>query len=533
MKRTRTDLKSFFNKGDIPTEANFADLIDSMLVQDEDNIGKAPNDPLKIIASGTDEALINFYRRDQAAEVLTWQIKQKPDSKNGLSIGDAATSHLFLENNTGKVGIGTTTPTSALHLNVPGSTNQIQALTVDVQTFGNVQNLLASYFFRVRDIGAAPPEGKTHFYIRGDGSVGIGTSSPSAPLTIRSTGVSEQLISFEDPAGNRKWHINQNLGGNKPGLNFVESGVADGRLFIKAGGNVGIGTSEPTHPLHVDNNRGIRQNYLYLSGGKAWSSLSYNAYHDANNQNWVFPDTTRHAVTLEMDDSPGHPRFEIYSTVSSRTIWVRHLMLDCRTGNFAVSGSISAGGGKGGYVMDQFINSLGDTLEQGDVVIIGENQASQYYGQNDNIPIPEIDLGQRECDTRVCGIVHEVHAPRAEQSSAMYTTIDVKKSKTTKARRKPDVMQQSFTPEEFEKLDRTKIESGQIGWMVTLGAFAQCKVDADIAPIQVGDLLTTSPTKGHAQKVVDPSKAVGAILGKALGSLKKGKGKIPVLVMLQ
>jgi len=69
--------------------------------------------------------------------------------------------------------------------------------------------------------------------------------------------------------------------------------------------------------------------------------------------------------------------------------------------------------------------------------------------------------------------------------------------------------------------------------MVTLGAFAHCKVDADIAPIKVGDLLTTSPTRGHAQKVLDPSQAFGAIVGKALGSLEKGKGKIPVLVMLQ
>lgn len=59
------------------------------------------------------------------------------------------------------------------------------------------------------------------------------------------------------------------------------------------------------------------------------------------------------------------------------------------------------------------------------------------------------------------------------------------------------------------------------------------KVDADIASIKIGDLLTTSPTKGHAQKVLEPEKAVGTIIGKAHGSLKKGKGKIPVLVMLQ
>jgi hypothetical protein len=69
--------------------------------------------------------------------------------------------------------------------------------------------------------------------------------------------------------------------------------------------------------------------------------------------------------------------------------------------------------------------------------------------------------------------------------------------------------------------------------MVTLGAFAHCKVDADIAPISAGDLLTTSPTRGHAQKVLEPEKAAGAIVGKALASLDHGKGKVPVLVMLQ
>jgi hypothetical protein len=82
-------------------------------------------------------------------------------------------------------------------------------------------------------------------------------------------------------------------------------------------------------------------------------------------------------------------------------------------------------------------------------------------------------------------------------------------------------------------LDKTRVGQGQVGLMVTLGAFAHCKVDADIAPIEVGDLLTTSETKGHAQKVTDPARAVGAILGKALGSLKEGKGRIPIMVTLQ
>jgi hypothetical protein len=64
------------------------------------------------------------------------------------------------------------------------------------------------------------------------------------------------------------------------------------------------------------------------------------------------------------------------------------------------------------------------------------------------------------------------------------------------------------------------------------GICVACRVDADVAPIKPGDSLTTSATKGHAQKVDDSSKAAGALLGKALGSLKTGKGTIPVLVTL-
>lgn len=60
-----------------------------------------------------------------------------------------------------------------------------------------------------------------------------------------------------------------------------------------------------------------------------------------------------------------------------------------------------------------------------------------------------------------------------------------------------------------------------------------CKVDAQYGPLEVGDLLTTSPTPGHAMKVVDPTRACGAILGKALQPLAKGEGLIPILIALQ
>jgi hypothetical protein len=60
-----------------------------------------------------------------------------------------------------------------------------------------------------------------------------------------------------------------------------------------------------------------------------------------------------------------------------------------------------------------------------------------------------------------------------------------------------------------------------------------CKVDAAYGPINVGDLLTTSPTPGHAMKIGDRGRALGAILGKALAPLPSGQGLIPILVTLQ
>jgi hypothetical protein len=60
-----------------------------------------------------------------------------------------------------------------------------------------------------------------------------------------------------------------------------------------------------------------------------------------------------------------------------------------------------------------------------------------------------------------------------------------------------------------------------------------CKVDARYGAIEVGDLLTTSPTAGHAMKASDPAQSFGAVLGKALRSLSAGTGLMPILIALQ
>jgi hypothetical protein len=68
---------------------------------------------------------------------------------------------------------------------------------------------------------------------------------------------------------------------------------------------------------------------------------------------------------------------------------------------------------------------------------------------------------------------------------------------------------------------------------VALVGRVYCEVDAGYSPIEVGDLLTTSPTPGHAMKATEPLKAFGAVIGKALRPLDSGRGLIPILVALQ
>jgi hypothetical protein len=60
-----------------------------------------------------------------------------------------------------------------------------------------------------------------------------------------------------------------------------------------------------------------------------------------------------------------------------------------------------------------------------------------------------------------------------------------------------------------------------------------CKVDAGYGAVEVGDLLTTSPTAGHAMKADDPLRAFGSVLGKALRPLRAGQGLVPILITLQ
>ncbi len=124
-KKNRTDLKAYFVKNAIPTENNFADLIDAMLNQKEDGLAKPAGNPLSIEATGDASSLrkaINFY--ESFADVNpAWSISLNPrinpndatTAKPGFAISDpAGANRLFIDRTSNNVGVGTVDPKGAL-----------------------------------------------------------------------------------------------------------------------------------------------------------------------------------------------------------------------------------------------------------------------------------------------------------------------------------------------------------------------------------------------------------------------------------
>jgi len=466
--------------------------------------------PLTINASSADQSLLQFRDSSGAPK---WSIWETPPATNpaGLNFGETdnsgnpAASELFIQKG-GNVGIGTPNPTQNLTINAglnidSGKQNNGSSLNPGL-SFGS--NATPTEGIASNQTGGGTNASGLDFYTAGSarlsilntGKIGAGTSQPQQALSINAGLNIDQAnansgtlnpgpgLTFGSASG-EGIASNRNAGVSQLGLDFytnfrVRMSI-DNAGAVKANGNLTVG-SGPINLLPVP-----QAGTLTVNGNR---SLLLGT--DQGNWHWIMAGGTaefaggatgNNALGFSYDSATGQ------GSVLLNSNW-----------NLYVAGNLGVGGSKSGYVVDRFISHNGEKFEQGDVVVLREHANLHFYGSENKIPLVTVELTHKPHDTRVCGVVDE---PVASAGS-------------------------------LRDLDRSNFGAESVGLMVTLGAYAHCKVDADIAPIAVGDLLTTSPSRGYAQKLdAKGSTRPGAIIGKALSALKKGKGKISVLVSHQ
>jgi hypothetical protein len=225
---------------------------------------------LQVVTSGTSNTAVGNY----AARLIT-------SGMRNTAIGDfALTNNVSSDENTA-VGV------AALVNATSGGNTALGAFAGNNLTTGGNNIMIGNNGVAGEsDTIRLGKPGHLRTYLSGEVGINLGATvvTSGRPLTIQAnTTTNGEWIGLKDSAGTTKWHVNHKSGG----INFAETGLADGRLFVAAGGNVGIGTDTPTKAkLEINGSTSTALTFPYRvdeSGGVPLASGNYNLSVYANN----------------------------------------------------------------------------------------------------------------------------------------------------------------------------------------------------------------------------------------------------------
>ena len=416
----------------------------------------------------------------------------------GVSVGDVwSKDGANAYYNSGYVGIGTVSPVSKFHV-VSGASD----LPARLQSSGTTgfgagwdfyHGTVGKAFVGVPDAAAGlgagellmygGPATKVSLWSAGNrrltvdtaGRVGIGTDTPATKLTVRTSG----LLSL--------------FGGY--GIEHTDGTV---RLSTYIDGSAGWLGTVSNHPLNFFVNDGLPSMTIDGNGTSMVSGPGFVTVGTPNGESGLtitrggnradvrFEGSTLKLVAGPVGGPPGSTRGLAVTTDGNVGIGTLNpsRTLEVNGDFYARDASVRVLTIRGGADLAEPFAMSHSGVEPGSVVVIDEDHPGK------------LRRSTRAYDKKAAGIVSGANGIRPGISM----------------------------------VQEDKLEAGE---NVALSGRVYVHADAAYGEIKPGDLLTTSDTPGHAMKVTAHEQAQGAILGKAMGGLKDGKGMVLVLVTLQ
>ena len=200
-------------------------------------------------------------------------------SDHPLYLAANNTTHMTITN-AGDVGIGTTTPSAILEVSRLDQSETEPALKV-IRGDTGIDHRPTAPIFNVFNGSAG---GTEVFRVRGDGNVGIGTTSPVAPLHVVGNSIfadpdgigSSLIIGHPSTGGAQSAQIRMYDSNDVLNMNLI-----GGASYEFLNGNVGIGATNPVNQLEIgDSTSWFSGNQLAFGDGTTGAALNVTTDYD-------------------------------------------------------------------------------------------------------------------------------------------------------------------------------------------------------------------------------------------------------------